>query len=92
MKKQIAIVYWNDAVIHTSVQLDEDEAKLYFPIRGISVGIIAHETKKFITLAVDWFPKKQGGSMNFKQEQLRQISTIPKACIQRIRRIWLKER
>ena len=87
-KKQVAIIWWEDSVMHnTTGQINESEAKQYMPLQCISAGIIANETKDFITLACDNFPRIQKAEiMTFKEEQYRQISSIPKSAIKRIRK------
>ena len=86
--KQGAIIYWEDAAIHNqSEQLSESEVKKYEIIQCISVGIIVHETPIMITLAVDWFPSNQPSEvMQFRENQFRQISSILKSGIKKIKR------
>ena len=90
-KKEIVIIWWEDAVIHNlTAQLDESEVKEHMPIQAISVGILADETKDHITISADNFPRMQKSEMMaFREEQYRQISTIPKACIKKMKRIKL---
>jgi len=75
MKKQFAIINWNDAAMHGTDQFTEKEAEKCGLMKGIAVGIIVKEDKESITLALDWF---------YEEKSYRQLSTYPKSGIQKI--------
>ena len=81
MKKQFAIINWNDAAMHGTDQFTEKETEKCGLMKGIAVGIIVKEDKESITLALDWF---------YEEKSYRQLSTYPKSGIQKIIRKDIK--
>ena len=77
---KIAIIYWEDASIHGREQVDSDTAKTYGLMVGMSCGVIVNETKKYITIATDFFPKQEDNN----KDSYRCLNSIPKSGIKKI--------
>ncbi len=87
---RIAVIYWQDAVMHGHGQMDLDEAMKRRPVRGISAGLIIHEDREQITIATDFFPSDDPDTI--PEDTFRQLSSYPKSGITRIRRTKIGRR
>jgi hypothetical protein len=72
---QVVVIDWWDAVIHGSNPTTLEEAKKYSLIHSFSAGILIHEDKEQITIAMDWFDNPN---------HYREIHTYPKSGIKKI--------
>lgn len=79
--QQIAVIEWTDAAMHGTEQFSREETKKLNLVEGVAVGIIVHEDRKQITLAMDWF---------YKDDQFRQVSSYPKSGIRSVIRKELR--
>ena len=78
--KTLAIVYWKDATLHGTHQVYGEDVKEYGLLKGIACGVVVHEDKEQITLALDYFPS----SSQYKEESFRVMSSYPKSGIYRM--------
>ena len=85
MKDQFVLIYWEDASMHGTGQVNRKEVtpKKYGLVKGISGGILVYEDKKLITIAIDWF---------HEFDDFRQLSSIPKSGIYKIVRYYFGKR
>lgn len=82
-RQQIAIVEWTDAAMHGTDQFSLKYAKENLGLIDIvSAGIVVHEDRKQITLALDW---------HHNDDQFRQIASYPKSGIRKITRRYLRK-
>ena len=79
-KKRIAIIDWIDASMFGNSSQHEKDCRKYKLMKIKSVGIIIRETKKFITLGMDYCPEYRN---------YRDVNVYPKSGIRKIRRIKL---
>lgn len=77
------MIEWTDAAMHGTEQFSRDETKKLGLVEGVAVGIIVHEDRKQITLAMDWF---------HTDDQFRQVASYPKSGIHAITRKTLERR
>lgn len=81
---QLATVWWKDATMHGHAQYDYEEAKRLRLSTGFAAGIVAHEDKEKITLAMEMF---SDGSKGW-----RHLVSIPKSGVTHIDRFAYKRR
>ena len=80
---QIGVIYWKDATMHGHDQYSTAEVKKLSITSGVAAGLIAHENKKQITLALDYFHKGSHG--------WRHLTSYPKSGIIKIDRFEQSE-
>lgn len=77
-KQELAIIEWTDAAMHGTEQISRSDAAHELNlIAAVTAGLVVHEDKKKITLAMDWF---------HVHDQFRQIASYPKSGISKITR------
>lgn len=87
--KEIVAIWWKDSAYHGFEQREEkDVAENYGTLLILTVGILIKEDKGKLTVVQDWFPQQQPEliGMEFKDNQVRSPSTIPKVSVVKIRR------
>ena len=78
IKDQFVLIYWKDASIHGGDQITRKQAiKDCGLIKGISGGILVHEDKEHITLALDWF---------HEHDDFRNMTSYPKSGMYKVKR------
>jgi hypothetical protein len=81
-KQQLVMIEWTDASMHGTEQMSRDDAtKDCKLIDGVSAGLLVHEDKHQVTLALDWF---------HEHDQFRQIASYPKSGIRSITRRFVE--
>jgi hypothetical protein len=73
-------IYWHDAAMHGTEQVDVEEIQKYGIMRGHIAGWLVHETKDFVTIAMDFFPKQE----NNTKDTFRTFQSYPKSGIEKI--------
>lgn len=78
MKHTIAIIEWKDASTWGERCRPREEAEKLGLFHGTACGILVHEDKDQITLALDWFEEF---------DDFRNIAVYPKSGIKKIKRM-----
>lgn len=79
-RQQLVMIEWFDSAMHGTEQMSREEASELGVIWGVSAGMLVHESKEQIVIALDWF---------YEEDQFRQVASYPKACIKKITRRYL---
>jgi len=83
VKYDLVYIYWHDAAMHGTAQVDLDEVKTYGLVHGYVAGWLVNETKDFITIAMDFFP----ASGQIPKDNFRTLQSYPKSGIEKMTRI-----
>lgn len=75
-KDQFVLIYWKDAAMHGAEQVTRKQAeKDWHLIKAISGGILVHEDKEQITIALDWF---------HQHDEFRNLASYPKSGMYKV--------
>lgn len=79
-KYKLVHIAWHDAAIHGTGQYTVEEAKDYGIMRGHVAGWLVNETKEFVTIAMDFFPKQKDN----ERDTFRTLQSYPKSGIEKM--------
>ena len=86
-KYPLVHIHWHDAAMHGNGQVSVEEARNYGIMKGHVAGWLVNETKRDVTIAMDFFPAQT----NNENDTFRTLQSYPKSGIERMTKVKVLE-